>query len=75
MRPQRESRSDMTIDLPANANPKVHEALEDLLACVRQGFTGSLLLDFKDGIPLVRRRTETHRFGTIAKNLTPPRRS
>jgi len=51
----------MTVDLPVGANPKVREAIEEVARCVRVGFTGSLVFEFKDGIPLAVKVTECRR--------------
>lgn len=55
----------MTTDLPAKANPKAREALEEVARCVRVGFTGNLIFSFKDGYPTGVQRTEIRRFGHI----------
>ena len=48
---------------PPNVNPRVREALTEVLELVELGFTGNLSIDFKDGIPLGFKRMETRRFG------------
>ena len=53
----------MTVDLPADASPKVREAVAELLNRAHTRFTGSLLVDFKDGIPLAVKVTECRRLG------------
>ena len=53
----------MIVDLPANANPKAREGLEEFARCVRVGFTGNLIFSFKDGCPTGVQRTEIRRFG------------
>lgn len=51
------------LQLPPNFSPKAREAVAELLELVRDGFTGNLSIDLKEGIPLVCKRTETRRFG------------
>ncbi len=49
--------------VPGHLSPKGAEAVHELLRCIEEGFTGTLQFEFKDGIPQLRRRTDTHRFG------------
>jgi hypothetical protein len=41
----------------------VREAIEEVARCVRTGFTGSLVFEFKDGIPLERKAVDCLRLG------------
>jgi len=43
--------------------PEARQALCELLDCVTTGFTGDFRIDFTNGVPVVRRRTETVRYG------------
>lgn len=47
----------ITFDAP----PKVREALEEVARCASSNFTGSLTFDFKEGIPLSRKITDSKR--------------
>jgi hypothetical protein len=44
-------------------SPRVREVVDEVLRAAQTGFTGNLALDFKDGIPMGVRRTETRRLG------------
>ena len=44
-------------------DPKAQEAFYELLCCVSEGLTGDLRIDFKEGVPMVVKRTEVRRFG------------
>jgi len=48
--------------------PEARQALRELLECVQTGFTGDFRIDFTNGVPVVRRRTETVRYSK--QNLT-----
>ena len=48
---------------PKSTNPKVLDALEQIVQRARTGFTGSLVFDFKDGVPLALKVTESRRLG------------
>jgi hypothetical protein len=48
---------------PDPVNPKAQEAIGEIVRCVRTGFTGSLVIDFKDGQPLTLKLTECRRLG------------
>ena len=61
----------MTVDLPPGANPKVREAIEEVARCVRVGFTGSLVFEFKDGIPQERKVIDCRRLGKPTGAPTP----
>jgi hypothetical protein len=50
---------------PKNWGEKADLALAELVECVGKNFTGSLQFDFSDGIPQLRRRTDTMKFGRI----------
>ena len=51
------------LHVPPNLHPKAMAALVELLECVSSHYTGSYEVHFKDGIPQLRHRTETRRFG------------
>lgn len=42
--------------------PQAEQAIEELVRRVRDGFTGSLVLEFKDGVPQLARTTSVRRF-------------
>lgn len=42
-------------------NPRVQECFGEIVTCVRNGFTGTLSLDFKDGVPLSVKVTKARR--------------
>ena len=45
-------------------NPKVAEALDDFADLVEQRLTGTFVIEFNQGVPVLRKRTETRRYGT-----------
>lgn len=45
--------------------PEARQALCELFECIKTGFTGDFRLDFTKGVPVVRRRTETVRYGKV----------
>ena len=51
-------------------NPRATRALVELHKCVDDKFTGNITFDFKDGIPILCRKTEVQRF----PNTEPPAR-
>lgn len=53
-----------TLRLPPGISPKVLEALEDLLECVASRYTGPYEVHFNDGVPQIRHRQDTKKFGT-----------
>jgi hypothetical protein len=55
---------------------RAQEALHEIMECVTARFTGSLQFEFNDGVPQLRRRTETKRYGKELRRgtLTPPTR-
>lgn len=44
-------------------DPKAQEALEEFLDLVESEFTGTLMLEFTKGVPVLRKRTDTYRYG------------
>lgn len=43
-------------------SPQVEQAIEEVMRRVRDGFTGSLVLELKDGVPQLVRATSVRRF-------------
>ncbi len=56
--------------IPANFGLKARKAVADLVSAIKNGFTGNFSIDMRDGVPQVRRRTDTHRYGKKEKDLT-----
>lgn len=50
-------------DRALDATPKVREAVEEIARCVRTRFTGNLVFDFKEGVPLSVKATECRKLG------------
>ena len=46
------------------SHPKVAEALNDFADLVEQRLTGTFVIEFNQGVPVLRKRTETRRYGT-----------
>jgi len=53
----------VTITLPVGTNPRLREAVDELLRAAEGRFTGSLVFDLKDGVPCALKRTEARRLG------------
>ena len=51
----------MSLDLPASLSVQTRAALEEVLGRAASGFTGTLVFDFKDGVPLAMKVTESRR--------------
>ena len=56
----------MSLELPANLAVQTRTALEEMLRRAASGFTGSLVFDFKDGVPLSVKVTESRRLSGLA---------
>ena len=54
---------------PPAATPKIREAQDEVLRLARSGFTGTLVFDFKDGVPLAVKVTESRRLGDSRPTL------
>jgi len=48
-------------------HPKVEDAMRELAECVAARFTGTLSFDFKEGVPMVRKRLDTRHLGKPGK--------
>ncbi len=46
-----------------DAEDRVSEATAEILKCVVQHFTGTLVIEFQDGVPMKQKKTDTKRFG------------
>lgn len=53
----------MSYTVPLTLGAKAKEAVELIFACMRRRFTGSVLLEFKDGVPQLGRRSDVVHFG------------
>ena len=56
---------------PPNISPRVREALEEVLALVELRFTGTLSIDFNDGVPMRAKRLDHRQFGGPATPRSP----
>ncbi len=45
---------------------KINEATGEVLRCVSEGFTGTLVMEFQGGCPMVFKKTEIKRLGRRA---------
>ncbi len=48
---------------------RTHQAVEAILACVREGFNGSVEIQFRDGRPTALRKTVTVQLGRDGRDL------
>ena len=55
-------KTDRLNGLPPDVRALVDAAIEEFVACVVQGFTGSLAYDFEGGVPMVFRKAVVHRY-------------
>ena len=53
---------------PEALNPQAREALAKFKSLVSDRFTGSLLVEFKDGVPMLSRTTDTHHYRKPPRN-------
>lgn len=51
----------MAASVAESVNPRVQECFGEIVACVRCGFTGTLAIDWKDGVPLSVKVTKSRR--------------
>jgi hypothetical protein len=60
------------VSAPAyETSPRVREFVDEVLQAAKTGFTGTLALDFKDGMPMGVRKTSVRRLGreTLSRHL------